>query len=35
MNLDCFIVIAVICFFQLLDIIQLREIKNIIKKNKE
>lgn len=30
MNIDCYIVIAIICLFQVLDIMQLKEIKDMI-----
>ena len=33
MNVECYIVIATICLFQLLDIFQLREITKILKNN--
>ena len=35
MDLNCIIVIGIICLFQILDIVQLSEIKSIIKGKKK
>lgn len=35
MSLDCSIVIGIICLFQLLDILQIRAIKEILKGKKD
>lgn len=35
MSLDCYIVIGILCLFQSLDILQLRQITNILKNRKD
>ena len=35
MSIDCIAVIGILCFFQILDIIQIRAIKAILKEKKD